>query len=98
MEDGRRRGKAVAGWSRLRQSAKAFAGPLTSHRVLTEDRWWAWLLALLAQSDDERCCVGQITSVSHGTSRASPKAATGAKQGLRRIPPGGSITPRTEQS
>jgi hypothetical protein len=40
MEDGRRRGKAVAGWSWLRQSGKAFAGPLTSYRVVTEDRWW----------------------------------------------------------
>jgi len=47
------------------------------HRVVTEDRWWDLALALLARGDDERRCVGQITWVSHGTSRASPKAAPG---------------------
>ena len=77
MEDGRRCSKAVAGWSWLRQSGRAFAGPLTSYRAVTRIDGGTWRLALLASGDDERRCVGQITWVSHGTSRASPKAAPG---------------------
>ena len=99
IEDGRRRGKATAEWSWLRQSHEAFAGPLTSQGVLPRIDGCGL--------GGQRCLPGAtrnaIEQARCGVSLMEPplstKTAQGNKQGLRpECHRGGAYRPETNKA